>query len=80
MFIQTLGTNPLLFFRIVLILILSVSLHELAHGFAALSQGDDPPKKNWSHDGQSICSHGLGVDYFPLYWRDLLGGNARQSI
>ena len=45
MFIETLATNPLLFFRIVLILILSVSLHELAHGFAALSQGDDTPKK-----------------------------------
>ncbi|HAX78225.1 MAG TPA: site-2 protease family protein [Cyanobacteria bacterium UBA11372] len=45
MFIQTLATNPLLFFRIVLILILSVSLHELAHGFAAISQGDDTPKK-----------------------------------
>ena len=45
MFIQTLATEPLLFFRIVLILILSISLHELAHGFAAISQGDDTPKK-----------------------------------
>ncbi|GET43775.1 site-2 protease family protein [Microseira wollei] len=45
MFIQTLATNTLLFFRIVLILILSISLHELAHGWAALSQGDDTPKK-----------------------------------
>ncbi|MFB2978288.1 hypothetical protein [Microseira sp. BLCC-F43] len=45
MFIQSIRTNTLGFFRIVLILILSVSLHELAHGFAALTQGDDPPKK-----------------------------------
>lgn len=45
MFIETLAINPLLFFRIVLILIISVSLHELAHGWAALSQGDDTPKK-----------------------------------
>lgn len=45
MFITTLATDPILFLRIVLILIVSVSLHELAHGWAALSQGDDTPKK-----------------------------------
>ena len=45
MFITTLVTNPILFLRIVLILIVSISLHELAHGWAALSQGDDTPKK-----------------------------------
>ena len=45
MFIETLATNPILFLRIVLILIISISLHELAHGFAALTQGDDTPKK-----------------------------------
>lgn len=45
MFITTLVTNPILFLRLVLILIVSISLHELAHGWAALSQGDDTPKK-----------------------------------
>lgn len=46
MFIQTLITEPLLFFRIVLIVIVSITLHELAHGWAAVSQGDNTPKKN----------------------------------
>ena len=45
MLIDTLGTNPLFFLRIIVIVIFSISLHELAHGFAALSQGDDTPKK-----------------------------------
>jgi Zn-dependent protease len=44
MFISRLATEPILFLRIVLILIISISLHELAHGWAALSQGDDTPK------------------------------------
>jgi Zn-dependent protease len=45
MFLNTLVENPVLFFRIVVIVILSVTLHELAHGVAALSQGDDTPQK-----------------------------------
>jgi Zn-dependent protease len=43
MFIQTLFTDPFFFLRVVVILILSVCLHELAHGWMALSQGDDTP-------------------------------------
>ncbi|MEA5565162.1 site-2 protease family protein [Anabaena sp. UHCC 0399] len=45
MFIETLITEPILFFRIVVIVILSVTLHELAHGWAAMSQGDNTPQK-----------------------------------
>ena len=45
MFIENLLTDPIYFFRIVAILIISVTLHELAHGWAALSQGDDTPSK-----------------------------------
>jgi Zn-dependent protease len=45
MFLNTLAENPVLFFRIIVIVILSVTLHELAHGLAALSQGDDTPQK-----------------------------------
>lgn len=45
MLINELVTNPLLFFRIILIVIASVCLHELAHGWAAISQGDDTPRK-----------------------------------
>ena len=43
MLILRLLTDPIFFFRIVAILIISVCLHELAHGWAAISQGDDTP-------------------------------------
>ncbi|MGB3637516.1 MAG: site-2 protease family protein [Rivularia sp. (in: cyanobacteria)] len=45
MFINTLVTSPVLFFRYIVIIIISITLHELAHGFAAISQGDDTPEK-----------------------------------
>lgn len=45
MFINTLVTNPVFFFRYIVIIIISISLHELAHGFAAMSQGDNTPEK-----------------------------------
>ncbi|MBD2446426.1 site-2 protease family protein [Nostoc sp. FACHB-152] len=45
MFIRTLTTDPIYFFRIVAILIFSICLHELAHGWAAMSQGDNTPQK-----------------------------------
>ncbi len=45
MFIQQLIKDPIYFFRIVTILIFSITLHELAHGWAAISQGDDTPQK-----------------------------------
>ena len=44
MFIKTLLTNPIFYARVVVILIMSISLHELGHGFAAISQGDDTPR------------------------------------
>lgn len=45
MFLTTLITNPIFFFRYIAIIIISITLHELAHGFAAISQGDDTPEK-----------------------------------
>jgi Zn-dependent protease len=45
MFINTLISDPIHFFRIVVIIIFSITLHELAHGWAAMSQGDDTPQK-----------------------------------
>lgn len=45
MLINELVINPLLFCRIIVIVIASVCLHELAHGWAAVSQGDDTPRK-----------------------------------
>ncbi len=41
LFIQTVLVNPMLFLTTVAIVIVSVMLHELAHGLVALSQGDD---------------------------------------
>ena len=46
MFINDLFTNPVFFFRYIVIIILSICIHELAHGVAALSQGDDTPNKS----------------------------------
>jgi Zn-dependent protease len=45
MMIQLLATNPLSYLRIIVILILSICIHELAHGIVALSQGDDTPRR-----------------------------------
>jgi Zn-dependent protease len=46
MLIETLLTDPVLFLRIIVIVIASVTLHELAHGWAALTQGDNTPQKS----------------------------------
>lgn len=46
MLLQMLAENPIRYFRIVVILIISITLHELAHGFAALNQGDDTPRRS----------------------------------
>ena len=45
MFFETLFKDPVYFFRLVAILIISIVIHELAHGVAALSQGDDTPHR-----------------------------------
>jgi Zn-dependent protease len=45
MFIKILFTEPIYFFRIIVIVIFSITLHELAHGWAAMSQGDNTPQK-----------------------------------
>ena len=45
LFIQYLFTDPLFYLRVVIILIISICLHELGHGIAAIYQGDDTPIK-----------------------------------
>jgi Zn-dependent protease len=45
MMIQMLTENPLRYFRIIVIMIISICLHELAHGIVAIEQGDDTPKR-----------------------------------
>jgi Zn-dependent protease len=44
MFFQQLFTDPIFFLRVIAIIIISIVIHELAHGVAALSQGDDTPR------------------------------------
>ncbi len=43
MMIQMLAENPLSYFRLIVITIVSICLHELAHGIVAISQGDNTP-------------------------------------
>jgi hypothetical protein len=39
MLLSTLLTDPILYLRIIIIVIISICLHELAHGWMALKQG-----------------------------------------
>jgi len=43
LFIETLGTNPTYFFAVIITIVISVTLHELAHGWVAIWRGDDTP-------------------------------------
>jgi Zn-dependent protease len=43
--IQMLTENPLSYFRLIVITIASICLHELAHGIVAIGQGDNTPIK-----------------------------------
>ena len=45
MLIQMLSRHPIRYFQLIVVIILSICLHELAHGVAALSQGDDTPRQ-----------------------------------
>ncbi len=45
MFIETLIIDPVFFIRAIMLMIISITLHELAHGLVAISQGDDTPIK-----------------------------------
>lgn len=43
LFITNLWENPRFFFSVVFTVVLSIMLHELAHGWAAIRKGDDTP-------------------------------------
>ncbi len=43
MFIQTLGDDPRFFFAVVITVVISICLHELAHGATAIALGDRTP-------------------------------------
>jgi Zn-dependent protease len=44
MFIETLLAEPFAFLRVIIIVVISITMHELAHGLMAISQGDNTPK------------------------------------
>jgi Zn-dependent protease len=46
LFIMQAFTNPVFYVQAVVVTMLSICLHELGHGFAALSQGDDTPSRS----------------------------------
>ncbi|MBW4473833.1 MAG: site-2 protease family protein [Stenomitos rutilans HA7619-LM2] len=77
MFLAELFTNPIFFFRYVAIVIVSVSVHELAHGWAAVAQGDDTPQRTGHltpnplvHMGLEsiifLCVAGIAVGQMPV--------------
>jgi len=45
LFIQTLNEDPLLFVSVIFTVVLSITLHELAHGWMAMRLGDDTPRR-----------------------------------
>lgn len=63
LFIQTLLANPSLFLTTAAIVIGSVMMHELAHGWMALSQGDDTPR---------VCGHLTLNPIRLISWQSLL--------
>ncbi len=92
MFIQTLITEPIHFFRIVVIVIFSITFHELAHGWAAMSQGDNTPQQTGHltlnpvvHMGKEslifLCLMGIAWGQMPVnpskFRSGKLGTNAR---
>ena len=44
LFISKIQSDPVVFFSVVFTVVVSITLHELGHGFAAISQGDDTPR------------------------------------
>lgn len=45
MFIQYLTSNPQFYFAVIIVVVISICLHELAHGFAAIWLGDRTPEE-----------------------------------
>ena len=64
LFIQSLQTEPRYFFAVVITVILSITLHELAHGFVAIKLGDDTPAVT-GHMTLNPLVH-MGLFYFVL--------------
>lgn len=58
LFIFTLQSDPRWYFMVVLTLIISITLHELAHGWAAIWYGDDTPIHSGHMTGNPLIHMG----------------------
>lgn len=59
MLIQTLQNNPQLYVVMVMSVMVSIVLHELAHGWAAMALGDDTPIETGRMTGNPLVHMGL---------------------
>ena len=67
MFIEYLFREPIFYIRVVTVLIISISLHELGHGIAAIYQGDDTPVVKGHMTINPIVHMGIHSIFFLLF-------------
>jgi Zn-dependent protease len=93
-FVTLLFSNPLLYIQTILIVIISIVIHELAHGWAAMSYGDNTPVRAGhmtlnpvTHMGQAslvmLCLTGIAWGTMPVNpakFRSLKWGNIIVSL
>ena len=77
MFIDNITADPAYYFTVVVCVTVSIVLHELGHGFAAIAQGDDTPRESghmtWNpvvHMGAMglglLCIAGIAFGLMPV--------------
>jgi len=67
MFLEYLFKDPIFYIRVVTVLIISISLHELGHGIAAIYQGDDTPVVKGHMTMNPIVHMGVHSIFFLLF-------------
>lgn len=67
MFLEYLFKDPIFYIRVVAVLIISISLHELGHGIAAISQGDDTPIVKGHMTMNPVVHMGVHSIFFLLF-------------
>ena len=67
MFLNYLFSEPVFYIRVVTVLIISISLHELGHGIAAISQGDDTPVAEGHMTMNPVVHMGVHSIFFLLF-------------
>ena len=67
MFLEYLYRDPIFYIRVVAVLIISISLHELGHGVAAISQGDDTPIVRGHMTMNPLVHMGIHSIFFLLF-------------